>query len=461
MGSLAIAFAPVASLAQVQTDASRAPTLTIVRHVEDWSHFADPGERTGRWTEPLKYIPFQEDGSIYLTTGLEARSRYEGYTNPQWGSVPDDSYVWHRFMPYADLHVGSVRFFAQPIVSTISGADRRPLTPVDTTGADVLQAFVEVKVDLTDGTSLRAFAGRKLLSLGAGRFIDTRYGPGIPQAFDGIDAKLAGRTHQITGYYFRPVETSPGDFDDSRSRQKSTWGVYATQWLGDGRSFGADVYYLGLQDRRAVFDQGTGKQTVHTFGARVFGDTGSSYWNVEAALQRGSFDGGSSSAWGIASEIGHRFVDRHLQPEFKLAADIVSGDGDPGDSRLGTFNPMFPNGKYLGALTPVGPRNLIHVRPSVAVRPREDLQISLTAAAFWRQSTGDGVYAIPGFLLRSGVGSEARSIGHQVELATAWQATPELNLSASASMFDPGSFLRATGPARPIRMISATANFRF
>ncbi len=31
-------------------------------------------------------------------------------------------------------------------------------------------------------------AGRKLMSLGAGRFIDTRYGPNVPQAFDGLDA---------------------------------------------------------------------------------------------------------------------------------------------------------------------------------------------------------------------------------------------------------------------------------
>jgi Alginate export len=452
---------PVASAAQVQTDVSRAPSLTIVRHGEDWSHLADPAGRTGRWTEPFKYIPFDRDGSIYLTTGMEARSRYEGYANARWGATPEDSYIWHRFLPYADLHVGRVRVFAQPIVSTISGADRRPLTPVDTTGTDVLQAFTEVEMDVGDETSLRISLGRKLFSLGAGRFIDTRYGPGIPQAFDGIDATVSSRSRQITGFYFRPVDVSPGDFDDERSRQKSTWGLYATQWLGDGRSFGADAYYLGLRDLSAVFDQGTGKQMVHTFGTRIFGDTGSWYWNVEAALQRGSFAGQPSSAWGVATELGHRFAARPLRPELKLATDIVSGDGDPDDARLGTFNPMFPNGKYLGALTPVGPRNLIHVRPSLAIHPRDDMQISLTGAAFWRQSTDDGVYAIPGLLLRSGNGSDARFIGYQVEVATTWQATPELNLSASASVFDPGRFIQDTGPARPIRMISATANFRF
>jgi hypothetical protein len=41
----------------------------------------------------------------------------------------------------------------------------------------MLQAFGEVEIDLGDRTTLRTSAGRKLMSLGAGRFIDTRYGP--------------------------------------------------------------------------------------------------------------------------------------------------------------------------------------------------------------------------------------------------------------------------------------------
>jgi hypothetical protein len=458
---LIIACASVASQAQARTDLDRAPTLTVERYSEDWSHLADFNKRTGQWTERFKYIPIREDGSFYFATGMEARSRYEGYDNPNWGSAPDEGYVWHRLIPYVDLHMGSVRVFGQPIVSTISGASNRPRTPADTTGLDVLQAFVEVELDVSEATTLRTSVGRKLLSLGAGRFVSTRYGPGIPQAFDGIDVTLTERSRRVMVFHFRPVDTRSGDLDDRRSRQKSTWGIYATQFLGKDDSFGVDVYYLGFRDRRAVYDQGAGRQALHTFGARVFGGSGSWDWNVEAALQRGIFAGRRTSAWGVTSEVGYRPETMPLRPEIRLAADIASGDQDPRDPALGTLNPMFPNGKYLGALTPVGPQNMIHVRPSAAINPGDNMQISLTAAAFWRQSTGDGVYSVPGFLLRSGSGSEARFIGKQFELATVWQATPELNLSASASVFDPGQFIRDTGPAQSIRMISATANFRF
>src|SRR5205814_1223577 len=89
----AIATFPIAAEAQVSTDLEHAPTLTIERYSEDWSELADPANRTGHWTERLKFIPLNSDGSTYLTTGLEARSRYEGYQNVNWGSAPDDGYV--------------------------------------------------------------------------------------------------------------------------------------------------------------------------------------------------------------------------------------------------------------------------------------------------------------------------------------------------------------------------------
>ena len=168
-----------------------------------------------------------------------------------------------------------------------------------------------------------------------------------------------------------------------------------------------------------------------------------------------------------ASRLGHRRRSRPPLPECAAAArrqlhrrrDL--GDADRNDPKLGTFNPLFPRGKYFGALSPIGPRNLIHLRPTVTASPRDNLAVSLTGAAYWRQSTGDGIYAIPGFLVRSGEDGDARFIGTQIELTVAWQATPELNLTVSASAFEPGTFIRETGPARTIGMVGAMANYRF
>lgn len=451
---------PLAANAQVSTNLERAPTLTIERYSEDWSALADPANRKGRWTEPFKYIPLSDDGTTYLTTGAEARSRYEGYENVNWGSAPDDSYVWHRLMPYADLHSGNVRMFVQPILSAISGTDRMK-GPADTTGVDMLQAFVDVELAVPGDASLQLSAGRKLVSFGSGRFIDRRYGTGVPLPFDGFEATVTDETRQLTSFYLQPVDTRLGGFNDRRSRNKAIWGAYATQWFDAKHLNGFDVYYIGLRDRNAVFDQGAGKQLAHTVGSRLFGDDGAWHWNLEAAFQLGTFSGHRSQAWGAGAETGYRFRSTPLQPEIALTADIVSGDSDPDDRKLGTLNSLFPNGKYFGALSPISPRNLIHVRPSISVHPHEDVAVSLTAVAYWRQSTADGVYAVSGLLVRSGRQSDARFIGKQIELAASWQTTPELNLTASLSAFDPGPFIRGTGPARTIKMAGFQTTYRF
>ncbi len=458
--TLTVAALAGVARAQAPTDIGRAPTLTIERYPEDWTHLADPNRRTGRWTERFKYIPLSRDGSSYLTTGMEVRSRYEHYGSVNWGAAPDDGYLWHRFMPYADFHIGKLRLFAQPIVSAVSGL-RRARRPVDTTGADMLQAFAEVELNVADAASLRLSAGRKLVSLGAGRLVDTRYGPGIPQAFDGFNATLTGTSRRVTALYVRPVEIGLDNIDDRTSNQKALWGVYATQWLSENRATGFDLYYLGLRDRVAVYNQGVGREVVNTFGARIFGDSGSSYWNLEAGVQVGTFAGHRRAAWGGGAEFGHRFIDAPLRPDVRLSADVISGDDDPSDPRLGTFNPYFPRGKYFASQSPIGPRNLIHIRPSITLHPYKNVEVSLSASAYWRQSTEDGIYAISGNLVRSGADSDARFIGTQVELAIAWQATPELNLSASVGAFDPGTFIRQTGPAEVIKLVGVMANYRF
>ncbi|UPG92788.1 alginate export family protein [Luteibacter aegosomatissinici] len=421
---------------------------------------SNPANRTGRWTEGFKYISLNDTGTAYLTTGVEARIRFESYRNVNWGSSPDDSYVWTRLMPFADVHLGNFRVFFQPISSAISGTDR-PKGPADTTATDVLQAFADVEIPVESNGSLRLSVGRKLVSFGSGRFIDRRYGTGVPLPFDGFEAVYASSVNQLSGFYLYPVDTGPGTFNDHRSHQKAVWGVYATHWLGPQRLDGFDFYWIGLRDDRAVFDQSTGRQLAQTVGSRLFADDGAWHWNIEGALQFGTFAGHRSRAWGYGVEAGYRFRDARLRPEVSLTADIVSGDDDPDDPRLETLNPLFPNGKYFGALSPIGPRNLIHVRPSVSVYPGRDVALSLTAVGYWRESTADGIYAIPGFLVRSGRQSSARFIGKELEAAASWQVTPELNLASSLSAFVPGQFVRDTGPAHTITMVGFQAMYRF
>ncbi len=450
---------PHGSAPQAPSERWRPPTLSAERYKENWSDLADEANRTGRWTEPFKYVPLANAGAVYLTTGLEARLRYEGFKGLAFGDAPDQGYVWQRLLPYADLHVGRLRVFAQPILAYADGVEPSN-GPVDRTGADLLQGFAELDLPVGDGANLRLAVGRQLFGLGSERLVGTRYGPNVPQAFDGARAVLDQGRQRLTVFYQRPVEGGQGDFDDRTSRRRALWGAYATRMFDQGGQ-GIDLYYLGYLDKRAVADQGAGHQKLHTVGTRVFGAKADWHWNIEAAVQTGRFAGARMRTWTWANEVGRRFPNAPLKPDLTVTADIVSGDKDPASPRFQGFNPLFPKGKYFGALSPIGPRNIIDVHPAVTLDLGHRVAVTVAGMAYWRQSLRDGVYDVPGRLVRSGKAGGARFIGKQAEVAAGWQATPELNLSASASVFKPGAFIAETGLDRTISMLSLEANFRF
>jgi hypothetical protein len=451
-----------------RTEAWQSPTLTITRYDEHWTQRADPSKRDEHWTDRFKYVPVGQDA--WLTTGVELRARNETYSNDLWGDAvaPEDGYLWLRATPFADLHVGTgalgVRGFVQPIAAYAVGA-APTAAPVDETRVDLLQGFVDIRVGSADtgsttggGATLRT--GRQMVSLGTERLVGTRYGPNVPLAFDGFRGLVSFRGAMITLLAVRPVRPGTRSFDDTRSRTKSLSGAYMTvPAIGAGSSL--DVYYLGYRDAAATFGGREGREIRHSVGARVFGEASGWHWNFEGVAQFGHFAGARIGAWTLGAEIGRSFPDAPLAPDAMLRVNIVSGDRRRDDGRLGTFNALFPKGKYFGELSPVGPTNIGSVNPRLEVALAPDISASIAGMAYWRYSLADGVYDISGNLIRAPGTTTARFIGGEAEVTFAWQATPELELSTSLSAFAPGAFIRHTGTAKTITMLGFESNFRF
>lgn len=435
---------------------------TNVRYDEDWSVLRSAPVDAERqpWWLPLKYVPLDAEGSVYASFGLEARARYEGLANNLWGGAPapDDGYLWLRLAPHVDLHAGPLRAFVQPILGRARGVAGGP-GPVDETGADMLQAFGDAKFALGEGTSVTLRGGRELIALGSERLVGLRYGPNIPQAFDGARVMVDHGAFQAQVLAAKPVSVGQGDFDDRTSRTKRLRGVYTTMAIADGISL--DAYWLNYRNALAAFDQGAARENRDSFGARVFGGRGGWAWNWEAVLQRGKFGRSRIRAWTIATETSRQFSQAPLKPKVLLRVNYASGDKDPGDARLNTFNAMFPKGKYFGELSPVGPYNIVNGHIGGEFDFGDGLTLGLAAIPYWRASRRDGIYDVPGNLIRSGQSARARFIGAEAEAALGWNVNSALSLSASYSLFTPGGFIRQTGPARTIHMLGAEAMYRF
>jgi hypothetical protein len=377
---------------------------------------------------------------------IDARVRYERFDNNAFGAAPrpDEGYFQFAALPRAELQVASsLRLFGelQAAWSTRSSATITPFN--DQTGLDVAQAFA----DIGEGAwTLRA--GRQVVGYGSERLI-VRSG-NLLQMFDG--ARLRRETPggwRVDAAALRPVELGLRSFDDRADRSRKLWLAYATRAP-------LDLYYIGYENAAAQFDQGSGAERRHTFGARFFGRRGPWEWDTEAMAQTGAFAGAAIHAGTLATAARYFLASTQY---IGLRANVVSGDRDRADPRLNTFNALFPTGQFFGDIAQIGPANLVNLRPSFGAALGNDWQLDAALAFYWRQSLGDSAYDAQLVPLRPGAESRARYIGTQGDIVVARRLERHVALRFVYSRLVPGAFIRETGPAQTVHYLQASVLF--
>jgi len=124
-----------------------------------------------------------------------------------------------------------------------------------------------------------------------------------------------------------------------------------------------------------------------SIGTRVSGRAGAWDYNWEAIVQFGHFGDDDIRAWTVATETGVTFFDVLWRPRLALSANIASGDKDPGDGKLQTFNPLFPRGNYFSEDATLGPRNFFNVHRFVTFQLGDAVhgEILLTPMGVWKR----------------------------------------------------------------------------
>ncbi|PZU43827.1 MAG: alginate export family protein [Sphingomonas sp.] len=374
----------------------------------------------------------------------------------------DQAGVWlQRYTLHGDLILGPhMRVFAQLSSAIETGRAGGP-SPVDENKLALQNAFIDLNIPLGQDAALTLRGGRQELLFGSGRLVDAREGPNVRRTFDAVRAIVELPEWRVDMLITQPRRPLPGVFDDEANKDQALWGIYAVggkDWLAAGA---VDLYYLGYRDNAGTFAQGTARERRHSIGARFHGAKRGWDWNWEAIYQFGSFGDGTISAWTIASETGFTFQDRPWRPRIALSANIASGDSDPTDANLGTFNPLFPRGNYFSEAAVLGPRNFFNIHPFLTVSPLKDWSLTADVNVFWRLDTNDGVYAPSGQLIRLPSGSDERFVGSAASLTSEYALSENLILTASYTHFFAGDFIRMTGTSEDIDFIELTIQFKF
>ncbi len=460
-----VAMMVAAPLASGSTDAPipfKPPPYQLNRADEDYRYLADPSLRTDFW-DPIKYLPLNESGSWYLSFGGEARERYEYFNHPNWGQDPQDhGYFLQRYFLHGDLHMGEhFRLFTQIQSSMEDGRKGGPRPSIDENELDLHQAFLDVKLDLPHATTVTLRSGRQELAYGSQRLISVREGPNVRQSFDGFRLIYRSSDIQVDVFAVKPAQSNRYVLDDGPDNTKALWGTYAVLPFPLLPKTNIDIYYLGLFRRKAGFDQGIARETRHSVGTRLWRTTPPLDYNFEGLYQFGSFDNGEIRAWTVASDTGFTFRALPLKPRFGLRADIASGDNDPNNPDLQTFNPLFPKGAYFSEAGLIGPANFMDLNPCIDLHIADHATLIFDWDFFWRESTRDGLYNNAVVLVRSGKTTDARFIGSMAQAQLFWDIDRHLSYVAIYGHFFAGRFLRESGPGEDVDYFTTWLTYKF
>jgi alginate export protein len=432
------------------------------RWSEDWSTLWDtarledtPYPAVGKFWRPIKFIPLNEAGDIYLSLGGEFRLAYERYKDKDMGisDIGAQDALQLRLAAHADLHLGKKwRIFGQlghGSVTDREGGEKA----MDQTDIDIWQLFVDYRLPVGNQERVVFRLGRQLIETG-GLFINAGEGNNVRQVYNAfrsgwIDDGFIKFSLLAAEY----VDFGGGSFDMTGTGEYF-WGFQSgMRWQKPATDL--HFYYFGWHLKDRQFEQGGGlrhDELRHTLMLRLDRPlTGHRQWGLDyyLAYQFGEYDdrpgGSTTSAFAGFGEVRYALYPRVSTPIAGLKTAYFSGDHDPNDNELNTFyDPVFAT-PFFGYARDIQPYNLAFVQPNLGYRFDDRALLTLSHGFYWRANTNDAFYGNPnGITARAGV-SDSAWLGQQTQLSLRYLLTPDTLVSAYLAYFFAGDVIQDAG----------------
>jgi hypothetical protein len=431
--------------------------LSFFRWLEDYSDVTDE-QRSESLFAALKRVPLASGPTYpYLSVGGNYRIRYEHYSNQLFGLISEDhaDVLLNRFMVHSDVRFHkAARLFVQFGLFDESFRPG-PTRSVDESELDYLQAFLDLALG-----PVQLRLGRQELVMGSIRLFDIREGPNQRLAFDAARATVRLGQTAIDVFYAQEVIPKDRAFKDSSEDGAEFWGVYASKILPLGNHTSLDLYYLGIDRDDSVFDQGVEDQKRHTIGFWFRGDRGPLSFDYEGGFQFGEFGSKDIRAFGVITAHYYTFPNLPWKPRIGLLANVASGDDDPNDGVLQTYDAPFPNPSFVSDSSVYAPRNFYELHPIIEVSPHQTVSVRVGLNFLWRFSKDDAVYVTPGVPLVPGQASDSRFTGGLVDLVLMWFPSPFVQFKMTYNHLGAGDSIKdLNGSSTEFFMISSDVRF--
>jgi hypothetical protein len=382
------------------------------------------------------------------------------------------------FLSRIKLHVG----YTQPWFSVYgegrdshSDGDYRPTEP-ESDSMDLHQGYV------TFGNKkvfpLTAKLGRQELQYGDERLIGPLDWTNLGRVFDAAKLRYEVDDFWVDAWVSRPVLTDDSGFNVSNDYEYFS-GIYASskKWV----SFQETQVYL--LSRNASIDAatattfppfagGASARDIYTIGGRVksLPDKLNGWdYSAEIAGQFGRFKftaaGNSLTHQAFASSfgLGYTWKDVWGTPRIGGEYNFATGDDNPGDSKHGTFDNLYPtNHKFYGFMDFASLQNIHNLRLSGSVKPHKTVTVMADLHSFFLDETADAFYQVNGVQRANGgltagsrgVAASATGyganqtydsyVGSEIDLTTVWAIRPWATLGIGYSHFFRGDYIKNT-----------------
>src|SRR5260221_10910772 len=161
--------------------------------------------------------------------------------------------------------------------------------------------------------------------------------------------------------------------------------------------------------------------------------------------QNGSIGARAIHAWATGAIIGRTFDRTALRPRVSLQFDAASGDKNPTDNQLDTFNPLFPSGYYFTTAGYTTYANLIHVKAGLSLAPRSDCHLRAGVGSEWRATIADAIYTLPDRPVPNTAGRGGRYVGAYGQLRADYALTSQIALALELVHFSAGPTIVSAG----------------
>ncbi len=414
-----------------------------------------------------------------LSVGGEERIQIKNEVDSRL-TTTDNNYQLLRSRVYGDLWYRDLFRVYVEFLDARSYNENLPPLAVDVDKADLLDAFVDVKLAEIGNDPVYARVGRQELQYGSQRLISTLDWANTRRTFEGGKVFYRSEKLDLDAFLVRPVIVSPSHFDYADVNRPFA-GFWATYRPAKGRTI--DAYYLYLDSDSRVpasagaVPGGRGGYDVNTVGGRYNGfqavpgrccgsSPGSVLWDFEDSYQFGAYTDRDLSAAMSSSGVGWELSRLPMQPQFWVYYDFASGTPNLGGTgEFDTFNQLFPFGHYyLGFDDLVGRENINDLNFQGAIYPAKWITAIAQYHMFRLDQAQDALYGVsPGYPIerRSASGAAGRDVGDELDFTLSFQLDRHSNLQFGYSKFLRGSFIDATGAAVSPELLYCQYQFRW